>query len=217
MYNTEIEQHKKELKLTQNQREILVGLMLGDGHLETQNNGRTYRLKVEHSTVQAKYTNWLYEQFNKWVLTSPQEKQKMVNSKSSTNIWFNTVSHACFRFYAQQFYSERKKVIPKMIYKLLGPQSLAVWFMDDGSIKSKEHKAIILNTQCFSNTDINRLRDTLMKNWEIESQIRKQSEGNQLLLTGDSAIRFAKIIIPYLLPEFYYKLGKIGLTLLPKL
>ena len=64
--------------------------------------------------------------------------------------------------------------------------------------------------------DIDRLRKALIQNWGVESQIRKQSEGNQLLLIGDSAIRFAKIIIPNLLPEFYYKLGKIGLTLLPK-
>lgn len=217
MYSTKIEKYKQELSLNQNQRGILVGLLLGDGHLETQNDGKTYRLKIEHSAVQAKYVNWLYEQFKLWVLTSPQEKTKVVNGKTTQNYWFNTISHAGFRFYAQQFYGGKKRIVPKMIYKLLTPISLAVWFMDDGSIKSKEHKAIILNTQCFSTIDINRLRSALVKNWEIESQIRKQAEGLQILIVGDSAIRFAKIIIPYLLPEFYYKLGKIGLTLLPKL
>nr|NIQ06013.1 hypothetical protein [Candidatus Korarchaeota archaeon] len=44
-----IREKKGRLALSKRQREILVGLLLGDGHLETQNNGRTFRLKVEHS------------------------------------------------------------------------------------------------------------------------------------------------------------------------
>jgi hypothetical protein len=52
----EIEEIKKNLKLTKKQRGIIVGLLLGDGHLETQNNGKTYRLKVEHSLEQKDYT-----------------------------------------------------------------------------------------------------------------------------------------------------------------
>ena len=212
MYNKKIEKYKQNLKLNDKQREILVGLLLGDGHLETQNNGRTFRLKVGHSVQQTKYANWLYEQFKEWVLTPPQEKQVNINGKTFVNFWFNTISCESFRFYGQQFYRGRKKIVPKMIDKLLTPKGLAVWFMDDGSLKSKEHKAIILNTQCFTVSDIKILQKALVKNWDIESQQRKQKDGIQLLLTRDSAIRFAKTILPDLLPEFYYKLGKIGLT-----
>ena len=45
MRSKQIEEHKKTLKLTKKQKEILVGLILGDGHLETLNKGKTYRLK----------------------------------------------------------------------------------------------------------------------------------------------------------------------------
>lgn len=217
MYSTKIEEYKQNLKLSNRQREILVGLLLGDGHLETQNNGRTFRLKIGHSITQAKYVNWLYDQFKEWVITPPQEKQVSLNNKSFVNYWFNTISHASFRFYGQQFYCSKKKVVPKLINKLLKPLSLAIWFMDDGSLKSKEHKAIILNTQCFDISDVKILQKALVKNWNIESQIRKQKDGMQIFLTRDSAIRFAEIITPNLLPEFYYKLGKIGLTSLPKM
>ncbi len=47
MYSREIKNRKKHLKLLEKQSEILVGLLLGDGHLETQKKGRTYRLKME--------------------------------------------------------------------------------------------------------------------------------------------------------------------------
>jgi len=56
----EIEDYKKNLKLSSLQREIIVGLALGDGHLETLNEGKTYRLKVEHSLKQREYLDWLY-------------------------------------------------------------------------------------------------------------------------------------------------------------
>ena len=209
MYKKEIEVKKKKLKLTRKQREILVGLMLGDGHLETQNNGKTFRLKIGHSNLQAKYVDWLYEQFKDWVISAPQEKQVTTKGKIFVNYWFNTLSHPSFRFYGQQFYRGGRKIVPKMIDKLLTNQGLAIWFMDDGSLKSKEHKAIILNTQCFSESNINRLQKTLARKWQIESQIRKQKDGNQLLITKDSAIKFAQIIKPCLLPEFGYKLGKL--------
>lgn len=47
----------KTLKLTQKQREIIMGLILEDGHLETRTNGKTYRL-VEHSIKQKDYVLW---------------------------------------------------------------------------------------------------------------------------------------------------------------
>ena len=215
MRSQKIEQHKRNLKLNSVQREILVGKILGDAHLETQNNGRTYRLKIEHSIIQTKYVDWLYENFKDWVLTPPQIKLKIVNGRTSKNIWFQTVSHPALRFYAQQFYLNSKKKIPKMIKKFLSPRTLAIWFMDDGSIKSKEHRALILNTQCFDKKDLSLLQKGLKTSHNIETRHRYEY-GIQLLIPEPSATRFARIIEPYLLSEFRYKLGKIGLTLLPK-
>ena len=40
----ELRKYKETLKLTKTQRELIVGLLLGDGSMQTQNNGRTYRL-----------------------------------------------------------------------------------------------------------------------------------------------------------------------------
>ena len=63
MRSNEIESYKKTLKLSNFQKEVLAGTLLGDGCLETQNKGRTYRLKVEHSLTQKDYVNWKYEIF----------------------------------------------------------------------------------------------------------------------------------------------------------
>ena len=56
MNTKEIQEYKKTLKLNDIQRSVLVGTMLGDGHLETQDKGKTYRLKIEHQLLQKDYT-----------------------------------------------------------------------------------------------------------------------------------------------------------------
>ena len=65
--------------MNKEQRSIVVGTLLGDGHLETQNQGRTYRLKIEHSIKQKDYTDWLYQNFKSWVNDTPKEKRKVVS------------------------------------------------------------------------------------------------------------------------------------------
>ena len=208
MRSREIEEHKQTLKLSPWQRSIIVGTILGDGHLETKNQGRTYRLKIEHSIKQRFYVDWLYEQFSDWVWTQPKVKMKKIGESRLENYGFQTLSVGNFRFYGQNFYdSKGKKGVPSQIKKWLTPLALAVWFMDDGSAKSKFHRAIILNTHSFSAKDIKVLMDALIENFEIVAQIRKQSDGQQLLIAGQSAERFYEIVQPFVLPNFEYKFG----------
>jgi len=186
---------------------------LGDGHLETQNGGRTYRLKIEHTFWQKEYTDWLYQIFKDWVLTAPQEKKQIVKGIEYKKYWFSTLSHGAFRFYAQQFYRNKRKVLPKSIGKWLAPIAMAVWFMDDGLIKSKRHQALILNTQGFTKIEVLKLIKILKDRFNIEAQTRKQRDLYQLLIAGQSARKFKNIVDPYLLPSMRYKLGILGNTI----
>lgn len=206
MYSKEIEARKKTLSLNKLQREILVGLMLGDGHLETQNRGKTFRLKVEQSANKAEYVDWLYKNFENFVLNKPKIKDKQRNGVVTRNIWFTTLSHGSFRFYAQQFYANDKKVIPKIIGKLLTPLSMAVWFMDDGSIKSKFHKAKIINTQCFTRREVLLLIKILKDKFEINAKLREQKDGYQIYILSESAGKFKEIIEKYIVDSMKYKL-----------
>ncbi len=221
MRSRQIEAYKQKLKLTDLQREILVGLLLGDGCLETQNRGRTYRLKIEHSIAQAPYVQHLYESFREWVLQEPQLKTQHIMGKAYQKLWFTTVSHAAFRFYAQQFYRNGTKVVPKLIGRLLTPRGLAYWFMDDGSIKSYQSKGVIFNTQGFDQSDVARLVKVLREKFGLEAKPRRQREGQQIYLSGYFYERFRALVEPYLILEMRYKLPterkrRPGLTALPK-
>jgi len=147
VHSIAIEEYKKTLTLTKLQREILVGTLLGDGHLETRDGGKTYRLKIEHSIKQKEYVDWLHSQFRQWIRGEPYQKEK----KGGTCYGFTTYSHAAFRFYGQQFYGNNGvKRVPKLISKLLTPTSIAIWYLDDGSVKSNRHKTFIIHTTFLS-------------------------------------------------------------------
>lgn len=208
MRSNSIEAYKKTLKLNGEQRSILVGTLLGDGHLETQNSGRTYRLKIEHSAQQSAYVDWLHLKFKDWVLSPPKLKPKRLKNVELENYCFQTLSNGSFRFYAKEFYDDAKhKRVPRQIKRWLTPLALAVWFMDDGSAKSKEHRALILNTHCFSKRELAKLQEALLLNYDVEATIRPQRDGLQLMIAGQNAERFVRIIRPHVLPYFSYKFG----------
>src|SRR5437588_10628844 len=113
MNSRAIQEHKQTLRLSQELRDALVGLLLGDACVETQNGGRTYRVKVEQSSQHREYVQHLHQLFGPWVLAPPREKRCRASNGSVTTSWaFSTVSHGTFRFYAHQFYDGRVKRVP---------------------------------------------------------------------------------------------------------
>ena len=190
MRSNKIESYKKTLKLSGYQKEVLIGTLLGDGHLESQNGGRTYRLKIEHSLSQREYADWRHKVFKEWVLTAPQEKEQVSQDILRKKYWFSTISHGAFRFYGQQFYLNGRKKLPALIHKWLSPIAMAVWFMDDGSIKSARHRALILNSQCFTRLENIKLIKVIGEKFGIEMTLRPQRNLYQLYIRSVSVGKF---------------------------
>lgn len=206
MRSKEIEEYKKKLKLSKFQKEILFGIMLGDGHLESRNSGNTYRLKIEQSIGHEAYVWHLYEVFKDWVRTAPQEKVKHSSGSQSTNLWFQTYSHGAFRFFAQQFYSGKKKVLPKLLHRYLTPVGLAYWYMDDGSMKSAYSRGLIFNTQSFMFSEVETMCKVLSEKFGLQAKPRKQREGYQVYVSGHSFELFLELVSPNIIDEMQYKI-----------
>ena len=208
MNTKKIKEYKNGLRLSNIQREILVGTIIGDGHLNTW-NGREYKLMIQHALSQKDYVDWKYQHLRDWVRTPPKIKDQIVKGKLYHKVWFNTLSHSAFRFYGQQFYPHGKKVVPRLIAKWLTPLGVAVWFMDYGSIKSKDHRALILNTQSYSNLDLSRLQTVLLDKFGVKTKLRRQKEGQQIYLLAETVATFVSLIKPFIIPTMMYKLGKL--------
>ena len=217
MRSNDIERYKVNLKLNDEQKDILVGILLGDATLETQNNGRTYRIKIEHSINQMAYGEHLYQVFKNWVISPPRLRQiTLSNGKKYKSMAVSTLSHGSFRFYAQQFYRGRNKIVPRLIKRWLTPKALAYWFMDDGSIKSKQSKGVIFSTQGYFKEDVLRLVKALVDLFGLQAKLRKQKEGYQIYISGNSYEKFSSLVLPHILPEMRYKLPEARRTHLPK-
>src|SRR3989344_3608400 len=118
MHSHAIATKKRTIRMTARQRNIIVGTLLGDGHLETQDRGRTFRLKIEHSINQRGYVDWLYCELQPLIGSAPRQRTRVCrfpngSTKVLSSYGFATYSLGAFRFYAQQFYAGGKKVIPK--------------------------------------------------------------------------------------------------------
>ena len=207
MNTKEISEKKKNLRLTTKQKEIMSGLLLGDGHLESQNNGKTYRLKVEHSINQKDYVDWLYNIFSNWCQSEPKERIKDSFGKKITSYGFTTYSSGSFRFFANQFYKNHQKIVPKKISHFLSLLTIAVWFMDDGSLKSDKHNNYIIHTLGFKKSECQLLVRSLLKRFKIKATIHRQYEKYRIYIKNESANDFKKIIEPYVLDSMKYKLG----------
>jgi hypothetical protein len=70
-----LKEYKESLyKLSDLQFEALIGLLLGDASLQTQNKGKTYRIKFEWGNNSKAYVDHVYALFNEWVLSFPHKK-----------------------------------------------------------------------------------------------------------------------------------------------
>lgn len=138
---------------------------------------------------------------------TPTTARKRIESREA---WaFSTISHGSLRFYGKGFYRDGKKVVPKTIHRLLTPRGLAYWYMDDGSIKSKQSKGVILNTHSFSLKEVERLCEALQAKMSILATPRPQRVGgevrHQIYISGRSYERLSELVSHFILPEMMYK------------
>lgn len=199
---------KEQKKLSEKQRQIIVGLILGGGHLETQTNGRSYRIKVTHSKSQKPYlVEWLLAEL-KELFPGGIKKRASTRNGGTQEYYISSVVHPGLRFYGQQFYKIGKKQIPPLLKKLLTPLSLAIWFMDDGSLKSKKHKTYNIHTLGYNRSDLLFVQDVLLEKFKIETSLHKQKNNTwRIYIKSSSAKKFREIIEPYVIKTMEYKLG----------
>lgn len=185
--------------LTERQSQILTGLLLGDGHLETQNSGRTFRLKVEHSAAQADYVEWLFAEFREFCECFKPYRRTRKDGRVS--VGFTTASSDAFNVHAEHFYVGRQKRIPPRLSDLLSPLGLAIWFMDDGSRKSARHKTYNIHTLGYTMPDLELAQASLEQTLGIRTNLHRQRNDSWRIYIGaHSAGQFKEMILPYLTP-----------------
>lgn len=200
---------RSDKKLSTIQRQALVGLLLGDGNLQTESNGRTFRLRVCQSLAHKDYVFHLYELFKDFTTSPPVESTEIDERTGQTYLsWsFSTTQQSCFRYYGQQFYDKKRvKRVPPIIARLLKPRSIAYWYMDDGAQKWKNvTKGVRFCTDNFQRREVKLLAKTLKDKYQLKTSLQKQRKDFRIYVSTNSYETLKKLIWEYFIPSMLYK------------
>jgi len=185
--------------LTQLQRSIIIGTILGDGYLRIVPGRKNAFLEVNHTFHQRDYVDWKFKMLESLCKSGPVVRRGNGNRIAYR---FTTRQSGEISELYKRFYQGKKKVIPDNLY--LDPLMLAVWYMDDGSKCGKDN--IYLNTQQFDLADQERCR-SLLKQLEIETTLNKDKTYWRIRVRKSSISKFFKLIYPHIIPSMQYKLS----------
>jgi LAGLIDADG DNA endonuclease family len=180
--------------LSEVQREIIVGSLLGDGSMRCKTNAL---LEINHSSHQRSYVDWKYSHLAELVQTPP--KARKSNGKRIA-YRFVTRSLPELTPYFWLFYGTGRKRIPEVELTEL---TLAVWFMDDGC---RSRNAVYLNTQQYDDVSQWTLLRLLRDQWGIDGTLNRDKSYYRVRVSVGGTKKLARLIEPHLLPELRYKL-----------
>ena len=211
--------YKDTLKLTQKQKDILIGCLLGDGFIVFHRTTRqpTYGFCLAQTWYAGDYVEHIYQIFKPFVGTPP--KMNLIGGikpglPKRYEVRFKTYSHEEFKYYYDLFYPEVKdgnkriKRVPNNIGELLTARSLAYWYMDDGTRGTPigKNPAYLISTHSFAYENQLILVNALETKFGIQSGLYKDKKYFRLSIKKKSRSTFRELIQPFIHPYFEYKL-----------
>jgi len=185
--------------LTQFQKDIIIGCVLGDGYLRIFPGRKNALLEINHSVKAKYYVEWKYSILKNIAGAPP--KIRKCNGK-----------RLAYRFYTKQlpeltvlwkeFYQNNKKIIPHNL--ILNPVILSVWFMDDGCKCGKYN--FYLNTQQY-NIYHQKILIEKLKLLGLETTLNKDKCYWRIRFKSSSIPKLKQLISDKIIPSMRYKLG----------
>lgn len=202
-------------------RGILYGCAIGEGgiYLDKSQSSKTARLIVGHGPKQLEYLEYKQKLLHS---TLGGKKPSLYTYKSTNKKTGKThtnhqlyKNHKYFRQMHRVLYPEGVFKYSEQMLSYLTDQSLALWFMDDGSgtisrnNKTKKPCGCMtrLSTYC-SLEEAELLRDWFKEKYNLEAKFDKDKRNNKYSLrfnTRDSK-EFVSIVSPYVFKTMKYKL-----------
>jgi|SRR3989344_3009954 len=194
--------------MTDEQLSIIIGTVLGDSYIHCSKAGTT-SLSIKQADRYREYVFWLADHLGSLFKTKPKQRQdtKQWYVRSAYSNELNEIHH--------KFYQNGIKIVPLDIAEILiDPLSLAVWFMDDGTLdfREKDHCAFHLCTNCFLKREAETLTSVLLKNFGVIASVHytlcRGKRHSRVYIGAQGRDRFIELISPYILSCFQYKLPK---------
>jgi len=157
--------------LSSNQREIIIGSLLGDACLTK--HRIHHRLSEAHSANQK---NYLYEKYR--LLNLPHSKSELEYFDERWGTFIHSyrvrtnVNYLLDEF--EDFYDvNRRKCVLQKYLDELGILGLSIWFMDDGCISGRSYR---LHTESYSLEDVKMISEWFKEKWGLDNIIQERSD-----------------------------------------
>lgn len=197
---------RSQVKLPENLKEILVGLMLGDGFIQSRGESGNARLFFEQGIIHKDYLYHLFNLFKPFCSTEPKEYIHKVKGKSYSGLAFKTLSLACFEELHKIFYIGGKKVVPGNIQELLTPLVLAYWICDDGSWLIRD-RYVVLCTDGFRLEDVDLLVNALNDKFDLKCNRYQQGAYYRIKIPPYSIPDLQDLVAPHIPPMMRHRIG----------
>lgn len=203
---------KPSMYLTEIQRSLIIGSLLGDGTMRIGKGCVNANFKVEHGLMQKAYVFWKYRILQSFVYTEPKVSYRYASDgeRYQKSWWFRTIRHPIltdiyYMFYPGEGYRNGKKHIPLQIFDLLDPLSLAIWIMDDGSYSKGR---IDISTYPFLLEEIEMLAKVFGEKFGVTMRwYSDRDKGYRMCARKHETTKLVKLISPYVIPSLRYKVG----------
>ena len=212
LYSNLTKTERSNLVLNESQKSILIGLLLGDAHINQRSITGNCRLIYGQSALRKQHVSYFHLVFSIFkplcsLTFSP--KIKTWTDKSNKNTYksssFATLSLPCFNYYRELFYTNNVKVVHNNIYNLLDFQGLAIWIMDDGSL---QNKGLHLNTYAFSERDIKLLMEVLTNKFKLKCSIHYHRKTKPRIYIWEQSMPLLREnLIKYMHTDMLYKIS----------
>lgn len=201
---------KEEFKKEKILQEIVIGKILGDGYIN-----KTGNLNFCQSIIQKEYIEHCYELFKKYTRSGIKTQNRQRNNVPLTVLCFDT--KAIFKEFINIFYrydevlKKRIKIIPENLNNLLTARGLAYWIMDDGF---KYNNTIGICTHSFTKQEVEYLKETLKKNFNLDCNIKTTKIRDTglvwyvLYINKECYFLLWKLVGEFIIPSMRYKFGK---------
>jgi LAGLIDADG DNA endonuclease family len=202
----------KQISLSKDCVDFIIGTLFGDGHLSKP--AKNARIQLTHGESQKFYIEHKAEILKDICPNGVVRKEifDKRNGKYYPSYVLCTFTNEKLTELHKLFYPQNKKKISRETLKLLTPKSIAYWYMDDGGLGKFRHENGRVDVDLYLNTymsdEEHRLIIEYFKNtYNIKFKVNKNHNMYRLRIGKKQAKQFIKIVEPYILEGFKYKIN----------
>jgi len=187
-------------------KEVILGSLLGDGSLKIYPPYKNARFSFRHSINQKEYFFWKAEQLKEITSKSYYWKSKKFDGLGGEKLRFQSLALESLTGLYDLTNDKGKLCIRRKWLNMLSPLSLAIWWLDDGSLIVNGRRGVLC-TDSFTMEGQKILAQYLLKVWDVNMHIGKISrdwkgkhiEYYRLWIRSSEELRkLMRIILPHI-------------------